>query len=103
MYLYTDPQVKTFQGHLLQVPDIIDEFWPVGITHKYAENCKTWLTVKSDSSSFFFFLVSLFLGGGGGVVVASEIVIVNVFVIFKLWQCQILKRMIIKDVEFILL
>ena len=45
MYLYTDPQVKTFQGHLLQVPDIIDEFWPVGITHKYAENCKTWLTV----------------------------------------------------------
>ena len=66
VYLYTDPQVKTFQGHLLQVPDIIDEFWPVGITHKYAENCKTWLTVKSDSSSFFFFLVSLFLGGGGG-------------------------------------
>ena len=64
MYLYTDPQVKTFQGHPLQVPDIIDEFWPVGITHKYVENCKTWLIVKSDSSSFLFFLVSLFLGGG---------------------------------------
>ena len=64
MYLYTDPQVKTFQRHLLQVPDIIDEFWPVGITHKYVENCKTWLIVKSDSSSFLFFLVSLFLGGG---------------------------------------
>ena len=35
--------------------------------------------------------------------VKSEIVIVNEFVIFILWQCQILKRMIIKDVEFVLL
>lgn len=96
VYLYTNPQVKTFQGHLLQVPDVIDEFWPAGITHKYAENCKTWLW------RMIAVLFPCFLIFGRGVVM-SKIVITNVFVIFKLWQCQILKRMIIKDVEFVLL